>query len=264
MMIILSGDRQAPPSLSVSQLSLWYGSASTPVLNDISLHMPERAITALIGPSGCGKTTLLRTLNRMSELNASVRLQGSVRIGDKDIFALDPTLVRSQVGMVFQRPCVFPMSIAQNILFGARYNGLLVGSSRSDQEELVERCLIEAGLWEEVRDRLRAPAQGLSGGQQQRLCIARALATHPQVLLMDEPTSALDPISTAVIEELMAKLADTHTVVVVTHNLRQASRIAYQTAFLYQGTLVESAPTEQLFSAPQHEQTKAYLSGRFG
>ena len=244
--------------MSVEGVNLFYGEDQA--LFDVSLEIAAGKATAFIGPSGCGKSTLLRCLNRMNDRIEGCRVEGTIRLGETDVRELDDTALRVRVGMVFQRPNPFPMSIRDNVLFGPSRLGRL---SRSEGDEILERTLTQAALWDEVKDILDKSGLGLSGGQQQRLCIARALATDPEVLLMDEPTSALDPISTSVVEELMVQLAAEHTVVVVTHNMQQATRVADTTAFFYRGVLVESAPTRELFSNPREKRTQEYLSGRF-
>ena len=248
------------PILEAKSLNLWYG--QNHALHDVSVAIPERQITAFIGPSGCGKSTFLRTLNRMNDLIPSVKIQGQVDFHGKNIYdaGVDPTLLRKRIGMVFQKANPFPMSIYDNVAYGPRTHGV---RSHAKLDDIVERSLRSAAIWDEVKDRLKKSALGLSGGQQQRLCIARALAVEPQVLLMDEPTSALDPISTSLIEELMVELARDRTVVVVTHSMQQATRVADKTAFFYLGELIEEGPTKQLFSQPREECTKDYLTGRF-
>ncbi len=247
--------------LETEKLSLWYGSAQA--LREVTLAFPERSVTALIGPSGCGKSTFLRTLNRMNDLIADVRLSGRVLYGGEDIFApgVDVTELRREVGMVFQKPNPFPMSVYDNVAYGPRTHGV---RGRERLDEIVERSLRGAALWDEVSDRLRKSALGLSGGQQQRLCIARALAVEPRVLLMDEPTSALDPLSTARVEELTLSLRERYTVVIVTHNMQQAARISDRTAFFLLGELVEYGATEQIFEQPADRRTEDYIRGRFG
>lgn len=255
-----AAQRGPAEAIGVRDFSLWYDDGAFQALRDISLSIPARRATAFIGPSGCGKTTLLRTFNRMSDFVEGVRTEGAIELDGEDVFSMDATTLRVRVGMVFQHPNPFPLSIRDNVLYGPRRMGRL---SRSEADELCERSLREAALWDEVKDSLGKSGLGLSGGQQQRLCIARALATNPEVLLMDEPTSALDPISTAMVEELMVRLATDHTVVVVTHNMQQATRVADLTAFFYRGDLVEAAPTKDLFSNPRERRTQEYLSGRF-
>jgi len=247
--------------LSVQDLCLWYGSHQA--LKDINIEIPEKSITALIGPSGCGKSTFLKTLDRMNDLIPDVKITGSIRYKGEDIFepSVDVSELRRQVGMVFQKPNPFPMSIYDNIAYGPRTHGV---KSRAKLDEIVEQSLRGAAIWDEVKDRLKKNALGLSGGQQQRLCIARALAVEPEVLLMDEPTSALDPISTSKIEELAMELKDRYTIVIVTHNMQQAVRISDHTAFFLLGELVEYGETEKLFSQPQDKRTEDYITGRFG
>ena len=245
-------------SLEIRDFDLWYGDFQA--LHKVSLDIPERRATAFIGPSGCGKSTLLRTFNRMCDFVDGVRTAGSVKFRGQDIFAMDANALRVHVGMVFQHPNPFPMSIRDNILYGPSRMRRI---GRAEGDEICERTLTKAALWDEVKDKLDKSGLGLSGGQQQRLCIARALATDPEVLLMDEPTSALDPISTLVVEQLMIELSREHTVVVVTHNMQQATRVADKTAFFYLGELIEAGPTKELFSNPRQQRTKEYLSGRF-
>ena len=247
--------------MTVQGLNLWYGDHQA--LHDISMNIPEKSITALIGPSGCGKSTFLKTLNRMNDLIPGVKITGDVRYRDQDIFApgTDVNELRRQIGMVFQKPNPFPMSIYDNIAYGPRTHGI---KNRAKLDEIVEKSLRGAAIWDEVKDRLKKNALGLSGGQQQRLCIARALAVEPEVLLMDEPTSALDPISTSKIEELAMQLKEQYTIVIVTHNMQQAVRISDRTAFFLLGELVECDDTQQLFSQPQDQRTEDYITGRFG
>ena len=247
--------------MTVQGLNLWYGDHQA--LHDISLSIPEKSITALIGPSGCGKSTFLKTLNRMNDLIPGVKITGDVRYRDQDIFAhgTDVNELRREIGMVFQKPNPFPMSIYDNIAYGPRTHGI---KNRAKLDEIVEKSLRGAAIWDEVKDRLKKNALGLSGGQQQRLCIARALAVEPEVLLMDEPTSALDPISTSKIEELAMQLKEQYTIVIVTHNMQQAVRISDRTAFFLLGELVECDDTQQLFSQPQDKRTEDYITGRFG
>ena len=247
--------------ISVKDLCLWYGQHQA--LKDVSIEIPEKSITALIGPSGCGKSTFLKTLNRMNDLVPDVKISGSVKYRDEDIFApsADVNELRRQIGMVFQKPNPFPMSIYDNIAYGPRTHGI---KFRAKLDDIVERSLRGAAIWDEVKDRLKKNALGLSGGQQQRLCIARALAVEPQVLLMDEPTSALDPISTSKIEELAMQLKEKYTIVIVTHNMQQAVRISDYTAFFLLGELVECGGTEKLFSQPEDKRTEDYITGRFG
>ena len=247
--------------MTVQGLNLWYGDHQA--LHDISLNIPEKSITALIGPSGCGKSSFLKTLNRMNDLIPGVKITGDVRYRDQDIFApgTDVNELRREIGMVFQKPNPFPMSIYDNIAYGPRTHGI---KNRARLDEIVEKSLRGAAIWDEVKDRLKKNALGLSGGQQQRLCIARALAVEPEVLLMDEPTSALDPISTSKIEELAMQLKEQYTIVIVTHNMQQAVRISDRTAFFLLSELVECGDTQQLFSQPQDKRTEDYITGRFG
>ena len=247
--------------MTIRGLDLWYGDHQA--LHDISMNIPEKSITALIGPSGCGKSTFLKTLNRMNDLIPGVKITGDVRYRDQDIFApgTDVNELRREIGMVFQKPNPFPMSIYDNIAYGPRTHGI---KNRAKLNEIVEKSLRGAAIWDEVKDRLKKNALGLSGGQQQRLCIARALAVEPEVLLMDEPTSALDPISTSKIEELAMQLKEQYTIVIVTHNMQQAVRISDRTAFFLLGELVECDDTQQLFSQPQDKRTEDYITGRFG
>lgn len=247
--------------MTVQGLDLWYGDHQA--LHDISMNIPEKSITALIGPSGCGKSTFLKTLNRMNDLIPGVKITGDVRYRDQDIFApgTDVNELRREIGMVFQKPNPFPMSIYDNIAYGPRTHGI---KNRARLDEIVEKSLRGAAIWDEVKDRLKKNALGLSGGQQQRLCIARALAVEPKVLLMDEPTSALDPISTSKIEDLATQLREQYTIVIVTHNMQQAVRISDCTAFFLLGELVECGDTQQLFSQPQDKRTEDYITGRFG
>lgn len=247
--------------MTVQGLDLWYGDHQA--LHDISMNIPEKSITALIGPSGCGKSTFLKTLNRMNDLVPDVKITGDVCYRDEDIFgpAQDVSELRREVGMVFQKPNPFPMSIYDNIAYGPRTHGI---KNRAQLDEIVEKSLRGAAIWDEVKDRLQKNALGLSGGQQQRLCIARALAVEPAVLLMDEPTSALDPISTSKIEELAMQLKERYTIVIVTHNMQQAVRISDRTAFFLLGELVECGETETLFSTPRDKRTEDYITGRFG
>ena len=247
--------------ITVKDLCLWYG--STQALKNININIPEHAITALIGPSGCGKSTFLKTLNRMNDLIPGVKITGEVRYAGQDIFApgVDVNMLRKDIGMVFQKPNPFPMSVYDNIAYGPRTHGI---KGKAKLDDIVERSLRDAAIWDEIKDRLKKNALGLSGGQQQRLCIARALAVEPQVLLMDEPTSALDPISTGKIEELASALKEKYTIVIVTHNMQQAVRISDQTAFFLLGELVEYGDTETIFSVPVDKRTEDYITGRFG
>ena len=247
--------------ITTNDLCLWYG--KTQALRDINISVQEGSITALIGPSGCGKSTFLKTLNRMNDLVPDVRITGSVKYRGKDIFApgTDVNELRRQIGMVFQKPNPFPMSIYDNIAYGPRTHGI---RNRAKLGEIVENSLRGAAIWDEVKDRLKKSALGLSGGQQQRLCIARALAVEPDVLLMDEPTSALDPISTSKIEELAIELKNRYTIVIVTHNMQQAVRISDNTAFFLLGDLIEYGSTEKMFEQPEDKRTEDYITGRFG
>ncbi|MEX0911921.1 MAG: phosphate ABC transporter ATP-binding protein PstB [Gemmatimonadota bacterium] len=252
----------APPSAAVVQtrdLSVFYG--QTEAVKSVSVQIEPNQVVAFIGPSGCGKSTLLRCFNRMNDLVPGARVEGTVEFQGMDLYApdVDPIEVRRRIGMVFQKPNPFPKSIYENVAFGARINGY-----RGDMDELVERSLRRAALWEEVHDRLNVSALSLSGGQQQRLCIARALAIEPEVLLMDEPTSALDPIATQKIEDLIWDLKQEYTILIVTHNMQQAARVSDQTAFLYMGNLIEFGPTDKIFTNPVEERTEAYITGRFG
>ena len=245
--------------ITAKNLCLWYG--DTQALKSINIAVPEHSITALIGPSGCGKSTFLKTLNRMNDLIPGVRITGDVRYEGRDIFQAEVNNLRKEVGMVFQKPNPFPMSIYDNIAYGPRTHGV---RSKARLDEIVEKSLRDAAIWDEVKDRLNKSALGMSGGQQQRLCIARALAVEPEVLLMDEPTSALDPISTSKVEELATELKEKYTIVMVTHNMQQAARISDKTAFFLLGELVEMGPTERVFATPVDKRTEDYISGRFG
>ena len=250
-----------PAILSAHDLNLWYGAHQA--LHNITIDIPEKSITALIGPSGCGKSTFLKTLNRMNDLVGGVKITGEVTYEGENIYdpSVDVNELRKSIGMVFQKPNPFPMSIYDNIAYGPRTHGI---KGKAQLDEIVERSLRDAALWDEVKDRLKKNALGLSGGQQQRLCIARALAVEPNVLLMDEPTSALDPISTSKIEELAMELKEKYTIVIVTHNMQQAVRISDNTAFFLLGELVEYDNTEKLFSTPEDQRTEDYITGRFG
>lgn len=247
--------------INAKDVNLYYGDVHA--LKSVSLNAYENKVTALIGPSGCGKSTFIKTLNRMNDLIPSVRIEGEITLDGEDIYAreMDVTLLRKRVGMVFQSPNPFPMSIYDNIAYGPRIHGQ---KNRAKLDEIVEKSLRGAALWEEVSDRLRKSALGLSGGQQQRLCIARALAVEPEVLLMDEPTSALDPISTMKIEELAGELKKQYTIVIVTHNMQQAARISDFTAFFLHGEIIEFSETDTLFSMPKDKRTEDYITGRFG
>jgi phosphate transport system ATP-binding protein len=250
-----------PAMVEIDHLSLYYGEKLA--LKDVSMSVPKHRVTAYIGPSGCGKSTLLRCINRMNDLVDGVRILGNVRIGGTDVYdrSVDVTELRKRVGMVFQKSNPFPKTIFENVAYGPRILGL---TSRSDLEGIVERSLRAAALWEEVSDRLHESALGLSGGQQQRLCIARAIAVEPDVLLMDEPCSALDPIATARIEELMLELKNSYTIVIVTHNMQQAARVSDYTGFMLLGELVEFGVTRELFTNPRDKRTEDYITGRFG
>ena len=247
--------------ITVKDLCLWYG--NTKALKNVNISIPEKSITALIGPSGCGKSTFLKTLDRMNDLVPGVKITGEVKYRGENIFdpSVDVNELRREVGMVFQKPNPFPMSIYDNIAYGPRTHGV---TNRAKLDEIVENSLKGAAIWDEVKDRLKKNALGLSGGQQQRLCIARALAVEPQVLLMDEPTSALDPISTSKIEELASDLKEKYTIIIVTHNMQQAVRISDRTAFFLLGELVEYGDTEKMFSKPDDQRTEDYITGRFG
>ncbi len=247
--------------ITVQDMCLWYG--PTQALKNISIRIPEKSITALIGPSGCGKSTFLKTLDRMNDLIPTVKITGEVKYRGQNVFdpSVDVNELRRQIGMVFQKPNPFPMSIYDNIAYGPRTHGI---RAKARLDEIVEQSLRDAAIWDEVKDRLKKSALGLSGGQQQRLCIARALAVQPEVLLMDEPTSALDPISTSKIEELAIGLKDHYTIIIVTHNMQQAVRISDQTAFFLLGELVEYGDTEQMFAQPKDKRTEDYITGRFG
>ncbi len=248
-------------ALAAGQFSFWYG--ATQALSDITLDIAPRAVTALIGPSGCGKSTFLRAINRMHDLTPGTRSTGTIRLDGEDVLdrGMDVVQLRQRVGMVFQRWNPFPKSIYDNVAYGPRLNR---SPTREQLDDLVEQALRRAALWDEVKDRLRTSALGLSGGQQQRLCIARALANEPELLLLDEPCSALDPIATQKVEELLWELKKELTVLIVTHNLQQAARLSDQTAFFYLGRLVEHGATDQIFTAPREERTEAYITGRFG
>ncbi|MCX7933784.1 MAG: phosphate ABC transporter ATP-binding protein PstB [Planctomycetota bacterium] len=247
--------------IAVQRLNVYYG--LTRAVCDITMNIPARQVTALIGPSGCGKSTFLRTLNRMNDMIDGVRIEGKVLINGEDIYApgVDVVRLRKKVGMVFQKSNPFPKSIYDNVAYGPRIHGQ---KDKAVLDEIVEKCLTQAGLWKEVKDRLTESAMALSGGQQQRLCIARALAVEPEILLMDEPASALDPRATAIIEDLIAELSRDYTIVIVTHNLQQAARVADFTAFFYEGSLIEHGPTTQIFTKPREKQTEDYITGRFG
>lgn len=253
-----ANSQDAVTKIAVSNLNFWYGD-DTHALQDISMDVKANRVTALIGPSGCGKSTLIRCFNRMNELIPNTTLEGHVHVNGQDIHKADPVAVRRHIGMVFQKPNPFPKTIYKNIVWGARINGY-----DGDEDALVERCLRQAALWDEVKDNLHGSAYNLSGGQQQRLCIARALAVEPDILLMDEPTSALDPVATGKFEDTISELRSSYTIVVITHSMQQASRISDETAFLYMGRLIEMGATEQVFTRPEKERTEAYVTGRFG
>jgi phosphate transport system ATP-binding protein len=257
----LETDRLSQPKIIVNDLNLWYGEVQA--LYDITVSLPERKVSAFIGPSGCGKSTFLRVLNRMNDLIDDVRLTGRVLIDGKNIYdgSVDPVTLRRNVGMIFQKSNPFPKSIYENVAYGQR---LLGNKKKAELDEIVERSLVQAALWDEVKDRLDEPALSLSGGQMQRLCIARALAVEPDILLMDEPSSALDPIATAKIEELIFELKERYTIVIVTHNMQQAARVSDVTAFFYLGRLIEFGETRKIFTNPTKKQTEDYITGRFG
>ncbi|MBE6898848.1 MAG: phosphate ABC transporter ATP-binding protein [Ruminococcaceae bacterium] len=247
--------------ISVKDMCLWYGEHKA--LNNVNIEIPEKSITAFIGPSGCGKSTFLKTLNRMNDLIPGVKITGDIRYDGSDIFSKDVDVnnLRKEIGMVFQKPNPFPMSIYDNVAYGPRTHGI---TNKMQLDEIVEQALRDAAIWDEVKDRLKKNALGMSGGQQQRLCIARALAVQPKILLMDEPTSALDPISTSRIEELVMELKEKYTIVMVTHNMQQAVRVSDYTAFFLLGELVEFGKTDDIFSQPQDQRTEDYITGRFG
>ena len=247
--------------ITVKDMCLWYGDHQA--LKNVNIEIPEKSITAFIGPSGCGKSTFLKTLNRMNDLIPGVKITGDIRYEGTDIFSkeVDVNNLRKEIGMVFQKPNPFPMSIYDNIAYGPRTHGI---TNKVKLDEIVERALRDAAIWDEVKDRLKKNALGMSGGQQQRLCIARALAVQPKVLLMDEPTSALDPISTSRIEELVMELKEKYTIVMVTHNMQQAVRVSDHTAFFLLGELVEFGKTDDIFSQPKDQRTEDYITGRFG
>lgn len=258
-----NGDKKSKLKVEVNNLYFYYGDSIA--LEDISIKIPSHQVTALIGPSGCGKSTFLRTLNRMNDLIDDVRIEGEIKIDGKDInkSGIDVVDLRKKVGMIFQKSNPFPKSIYENVAFGLRIGGM-GKKSKSELDEIIEQSLRQAALWDEVKDRLEESALGLSGGQQQRLCIARALAIKPEILLMDEPASALDPISTAKIEELIHELRKQYTIVIVTHNLQQAARVSNYTAFFYLGRLIEFDKTSKIFTNPANKQTEDYITGRFG
>ena len=247
--------------ISVKDMCLWYGDHQA--LKNVNIEIPEKSITAFIGPSGCGKSTFLKTLNRMNDLIPGVKITGDIRYEGTDIFSRDVDVnnLRKEIGMVFQKPNPFPMSIYDNVAYGPRTHGI---TNKVKLDEIVEQALSDAAIWDEVKDRLKKNALGMSGGQQQRLCIARALAVQPKILLMDEPTSALDPISTSRIEELVMELKEKYTIVMVTHNMQQAVRVSDYTAFFLLGELVEFGKTDDIFSQPKDQRTEDYITGRFG
>ena len=248
--------------MTAHNVSVWYGAAQA--ISDVSIDIDQDKVTAFIGPSGCGKSTFLRTLNRMNDTIASARVEGDIRLDGEDVYAreMDVVQLRARVGMVFQKPNPFPKSIYENVAYGPRIHGL--ASSKADMDRIVERSLTRAGLWAEVKDRLSDSGTALSGGQQQRLCIARAIAVDPEVILMDEPCSALDPIATAKIEELIHELKGRYAIVVVTHNMQQAARVSQRTAFFHLGQLVEYGATSDIFTNPREERTRDYITGRYG
>ena len=254
--------RAHAPKITARGVNVYYGEKQA--LNKIDLDIPQNAVTALIGPSGCGKSTFLRTLNRMNDVIEGCRIEGQIALDGEDIYArgVDVVHLRARVGMVFQKPNPFPKSIYENVAYGPKIHGL--ASTRAEMDEIVHHSLEKAGLIDEVRDRLEAPGTGLSGGQQQRLCIARAIAVEPEVILMDEPCSALDPIATAKIEELIDELRENYTIVMVTHSMQQAARVSQKTAFFHLGELVEQGDTADIFTRPQDERTRAYITGRIG
>lgn len=257
-----AGAATAAPKIVAREVSVYYGEKRA--LNEVSIDIPEKSVTAFIGPSGCGKSTFLRCINRMNDTISIARVTGRIEIDNQDIYdpVLDVVQLRARVGMVFQKPNPFPKSVYENVAYGPRIHGL--ASSRTDLDEIVETSLKRAGLFNEVKDRLHESGTGLSGGQQQRLCIARAIAVSPEVILMDEPCSALDPIATAKIEELMDELASNFTIVIVTHSMQQAARVSQLTAFFHLGTLVEVGPTQRIFTTPLDRRTQDYITGRFG
>jgi phosphate transport system ATP-binding protein len=259
---VMNVDTPSPAKVKAEKVSVFYGAKQA--LFDVSLDIPERSVTALIGPSGCGKSTFLRCINRMNDTIEGCRVSGSITLDERDIY--DPTLdvveLRARVGMVFQKPNPFPKSIFENVAYGPRIHGL--AQSKADLEAIVVSSLRRASLWEEVKDRLQEPGTGLSGGQQQRLCIARAIAVSPEVILMDEPCSALDPIATARIEELIDELKANFTIIIVTHSMQQAARVSEKTAFFHLGVIVETGATEMIFTNPHDKRTQDYITGRFG
>lgn len=259
---ILQSEPSNTPIIQARKVQVYYGDKQAII--DVDVDIDRNAVTAFIGPSGCGKSTLLRCINRMNDVIPICRVEGSIKLAGQDIYAqqVDVVSLRQKVGMVFQKPNPFPKSIFENITYGPRIHGLV--KSKTDQEEVVESSLRRAGLWEEVKDRLHQPGTGLSGGQQQRLCIARAIAVQPSVILMDEPCSALDPIATATVETLIDELREKYTIIIVTHSMQQAARVSQKTAFFHLGEMVEFGETEQIFSAPREERTQNYITGRIG
>ena len=251
-----------PPKMTAEHVDVFYGDHQA--IRDVSIHIPQEEVTAFIGPSGCGKSTFLRTLNRMNDTVASARVTGDIRLDGENIYAreMDVVQLRARVGMVFQKPNPFPKSIYENVAYGPRIHGLARG--RADLDRIVEESLVRAGLWSEVKDRLADSGTALSGGQQQRLCIARAIAVDPEVILMDEPCSALDPVATARIEELIHELRGRYAIVIVTHNMQQAARVSQRTAFFHLGQLVEYGDTSDIFTNPREERTRDYITGRYG
>lgn len=257
-----SEDQRGRTKIAAHDVNVFYG--DTQAIKSLSIDIDENRVTAFIGPSGCGKSTFLRCINRMNDVIPSCRVEGSIRIDDHDIYekAVDPVILRSRIGMVFQKPNPFPKSIFENVAYGPKIHGRT--RNKSELDAVVERSLKRAGLWEEVKDRLDQPGTGLSGGQQQRLCIARAIAVDPDVILMDEPCSALDPIATARVEELIDELRENYTIVIVTHSMQQAARVSQRTAFFHLGNLVEEGATDQIFTNPNDKRTQDYITGRFG
>jgi len=260
--VIHDMDDKAEPKMRASDVSVFYGDKKA--IDDVSIDIPTKFVTAFIGPSGCGKSTFLRTLNRMNDTIPSARVEGQIELDGEDIYSsgMDVVQLRARVGMVFQKPNPFPKSIYENIAYGPKIHGL--AESKGELDEIVERSLQRAGLWNEVKDRLGESGTALSGGQQQRLCIARAIAVDPEVILMDEPASALDPIATAKIEELIDDLAGRYAIVIVTHSMQQAARVSQRTAFFHLGQLVEEGPTNLVFTSPKEKRTQDYITGRFG
>ena len=259
---VATSDQRGRTKIAARDVSVFYG--DTQAIKNLSIDIDENRVTAFIGPSGCGKSTFLRCINRMNDVIPSCRVEGSIRIDDHDIYekAVDPVILRSRIGMVFQKPNPFPKSIFENVAYGPKIHGRT--RNKSELDAIVERSLKRAGLWEEVKDRLDQPGTGLSGGQQQRLCIARAIAVDPDVILMDEPCSALDPIATARVEELIDELRENYTIVIVTHSMQQAARVSQRTAFFHLGNLVEEGQTDQIFTNPNDKRTQDYITGRFG